>query len=124
MSMIRWFKSLSIPKQNPHAGDSRGHWCSQHLRICKIFRNKKNTYMRVQQQSQTIEAVMLQIMMAEEIFINSLDTAELSSLAEYRKRLGASLTELKSFDVGAEIAKDDAAIMSQTEKRDMSASFR
>ncbi len=70
--------------------------------------------MRVQQQSQAIEAVMLQIMMAEEIFINSLDAAELSSLAEYRKKLGASLTELKSFDVGAEIA-GDAAIMSQTE---------
>ena len=38
----------------------------------------------------------------------------MSSLAEYRKKLGASLAELKSFDVGAEIASD-AEIMCQTE---------
>ena len=114
MSMIRWFKSLSIRNKILMLVILGVIGVASISGFAKYSAIKKNTYMRVQQQSQAIEAVMLQIMMAEEIFINSLDAAELSSLAEYRKKLGASLTELKSFDVGAEIASD-AAIMSQTE---------
>ena len=75
---------------------------------------KKNTYMRVLQQSQNAKAVMLQIMMAEEKFINTLDKSELSSLDEYKKNLNEALNEIRSFDVGTEIASD-AANMSQTE---------
>ncbi len=114
MSMMRWFKSLSIRNKIFMLVILGVIGVASISGFAKYSAIKKNTYMRVQQQSQTIEAVMLQIMMAEEIFINSLDSAELSSLAEYRKRLGASLAELKSFDVGAEIASD-AEIMSQTE---------
>ena len=112
--MIRWFKSLSIRNKIFMLVILGVIGVASISVFAKYSAIKKNTYMRVQQQSQTIEAVMLQIMMAEEIFINSLDPAELSSLAEYRKKLGASLAELKSFDVGAEIASD-AEIMSQTE---------
>ena len=114
MSMIRWFKSLSIRNKIFMLVILGVIGVASISVFAKYSAIKKNTYMRVQQQSQTIEAVMLQIMMAEEIFTNSLDSAELSSLAEYRKKLGASLAELKSFDVGAEIASD-AEIMSQTE---------
>jgi len=114
MSMIRWLKSLSIRNKILILVILGVIGVASNSGFAKYSAIKKNTYMRVQQQSQAIEAVMLQIMMAEEIYINSLDAAELSGLAEYRKRLGASLTELKSFDVGAEIA-NDAATMSQTE---------
>ena len=114
MSMIRWFKSLSIRSKIVMLVVLGVIGVTSISGFAKYSAIKKNTYMRVQQQSQTIEAVMLEIMMAEEKFINSLDSAELSGLTEYRKQLGASLTELKSFDVSAEIASD-AANMSQTE---------
>ncbi len=75
---------------------------------------KKNTYMSVLDHSQTVETLMLQIMMGEEKFINTLDSKELSGLDEYRRGLNEALTQLKSFDVGAGIT-NEAAAMSQTE---------
>jgi methyl-accepting chemotaxis protein len=114
MSMIKRFKSLSIRSKIIMLVILGVIGVASISGFAKYSAIKKNTYMRVQQQSQTIEAVMLEIMMAEEKFINSLDSTELSGLTEYRKQLGASLTELKSFDVGTEIASD-AANMSQTE---------
>jgi len=75
---------------------------------------KKNTYMTLLQQSQTIETVMLQIMMAEEKFTSKLDSNELAGLKEYRRRLGEALSRMKSSGVGTGIA-DSAAAMSETE---------
>ncbi|MGO9021427.1 MAG: methyl-accepting chemotaxis protein [Syntrophobacteraceae bacterium] len=75
---------------------------------------KKNTYMSVLEHSQTVETLMLKIMMGEEKFINTLDSKELSGLDEYRRGLNEALTRIRSFDAGAGIA-NDAATMSQTE---------
>ena len=75
---------------------------------------KKDAYMTVLQQSQTVETVMLQIMMAEEKFINTLDSKELSGLGDYKRRLDEALTRIKSFDAGAGIS-DSATLVSQTE---------
>ncbi len=75
---------------------------------------KKNAYMAVLGQSQTGETVMLQIMMAEEKFINTLDSRELSGLGGYKLRLEETLTRIKSYNAGAGIS-DSAAQMSQTE---------
>ena len=73
MSMIRWFKSLSIRNKIFMLVILGVIGVASISVFAKYSAIKKNTYMRVQQQSQTIEAVMLQIMMAEEIFTNSLD---------------------------------------------------
>jgi methyl-accepting chemotaxis protein len=82
--------------------------------FAKYFAVKKNNYMTVLQESQTVETVMLQMMMAEEKFINTLDSEHLSGLDDFRRRLNQSLTQIRSFDVGGGIA-DDAALMSKTE---------
>jgi len=82
--------------------------------FAKYFADKKNAYWSVLEQSQTIETLMLQIMMAEEKFINSLDSKELSGLDEYRRGLNEALTRIKSFDIGSGTASD-AASMSQAE---------
>jgi methyl-accepting chemotaxis protein len=75
---------------------------------------KKNTYMSVLEHSQTVETLMLQIMMGEEKFINTLDSKGLSGLDEYRRGLNEALTGIKSFDAGAGMG-NEAAAMSQTE---------
>ena len=82
--------------------------------FAKYSAEKKNTYTSVLKQSQTVETLMLQIMMAEEKFINTLDSKELSGLDDYRRGLNEALTRIKSFDVGSGITSD-ASEMSQTE---------
>ena len=79
-----------------------------------ILAEKKNTYTSVLKQSQTVEILMLQIMMAEEKFINTLDSKELSGLDDYRRGSMRPSTRIKSFDVGSGIT-NDASDMSQTE---------
>lgn len=112
--MIRWFKALSIRSKILMLVILGVIGVAGMSGLAKYSGVKKNTYMTVLQQSQTVETVMLQIMMAEEKFINTLDSQELSSLGDYRHRLEEALTRIKSYDVGAEII-NEAALMSKTE---------
>jgi methyl-accepting chemotaxis protein len=114
MSIFNWFNSLTIRNKIfmlvilgilGVAGISG---------FAKYSAVKKNNYMTVLQQSRTVEAVMLQIMMAEEKFINTLASEDLSGLEQYRRKLNEALTQIKSFDVGGGIA-DDAALVSKIE---------
>jgi ABC-type transporter Mla subunit MlaD len=115
MSMLRWFRLSSIRAKifilillgvAGVAGISS---------FSKYSELQKNKYMSVLWQSQVAETSIIQIMMLEEKFMNALDTAELSGLAEYREKLHSALSEIRSFDAGAGIG-DDAAAMSQAEE--------
>jgi methyl-accepting chemotaxis protein len=115
ISMLKWFKLSSIRAKifmlmllgvAGVAGISS---------FSKYSELQKNKYMNVLRQSQAAETGIIQIMMLEEKFINALDTAELSGLAELRRTLNSALSEIRSFDVGAGIG-DDAAAMSKAEE--------
>ncbi len=114
MSTMTWFKALSIRNKIFMLVilGIMGVTCISG--VAKYFAAKKNTYASVLKHSQMVEILMLQVMMAEEKFINTLDPNELSSLSDCRQRLGEALERIRSFDVGAGIG-NDASAMSQTE---------
>jgi methyl-accepting chemotaxis protein len=81
------------------------------ISVCsKYFALKKNKSMSVLQQSQTVETVMLQIMMAEEKFMNTLDAGELSNLGRYRHTLSEALGRIKLSTMGGKTEKDAEAM--------------
>ena len=115
MWMLRWFRSSSIRNKIlmlAIIGVTGVAGVSGFLKYSEL---QKNKYMKVLRQSQAAETGIIQIMMLEEKFKNELDTAELSGLTEYRKRLNLALSEIRSFDVGTGIG-NDAAAMSQSEE--------
>jgi len=114
MSTITWFKSLSIRSKIFMLVilGIMGVTCISGF--AKYSTVKKNTYTSVLKHSLMVETLMLQVMMAEEKFINTLDPKELSGLSDYRRRVDEALERIRSFDVGAGIG-NEAAAMSQAE---------
>ncbi len=115
MSMLRWCKLSSIRTKIfilMFLGVAGVAGISGFSKYSEL---QKDKYIKVLRQSQAAETSIVQIMMLEEKFMNGLDSAELSGLDEYRKKLNSALSEIKSFDVGAGIG-DDAAAMSKSEE--------
>ncbi len=115
MSMLRWFGLSSIRAKIFMLMVLGVAGVAGIAGFSKYSELQKNKYMNVLRQSHAAETSILQIMMLEEKFINALDTTELSGLTEYRKKLNSALSEIRSFDAGAGIG-DDAAAMSQSEE--------
>ncbi|HYA40362.1 MAG TPA: methyl-accepting chemotaxis protein [Syntrophobacteraceae bacterium] len=114
MSTLGWFKSLSIRSRILALVVLGIVGVAAVSGFAKYSAVEKNTYMNVFQQSRAVETAMLQIMMAEEKFINTQDSKELSGLNEYRRTLDEALSFMKSSGSGEGIA-NEAAGMSQTE---------
>ncbi len=115
MSMLRWFKLSSIRTKIFMLMFLGVAGVAGISGFSKYSELQKDKYIKVLRQSQAAETSIVQIMMLEEKFMNGLDSAELSGLDEYRQKLNSALSEIKSFDVGAGIG-DDAAAISKSEE--------